>query len=323
MTPSPSPTTEGCMARSILRGGHQGGHQAHLGREAYIAPNKHTDKRARIDDWTTHLYFAHRDQRGLPEPAQAHLDLVPSTVSTYKPRMDKDLLRQYGKGIIALSGCLRARSPRPASRMTWRRPNRRRWSIARSSVRIIFFLELVHHPESAAAERRQRPPGWSSAASSASRSRGHQGRAPPPPRGTTPRPKTRSSASMTAKGAFRPQPLFHLDHRPLVHRAGGWSRPSRRRRTRSRIRRARSRTAAMSPSSSARTSCRSTNCRTARIPTMPSVRFASRVSKERYGDAPPEGAMERLDSRARDHQAAGPRGILPHRPGLGVGQGMA
>lgn len=76
-----------------------------IGVEAYIAPNKLTDKRPKIDDSPYHLILLAETNEGYQNLLKlvtiAHLDGF-----YYKPRMDHDLLRKHSKGIIALSGCL-------------------------------------------------------------------------------------------------------------------------------------------------------------------------------------------------------------------------
>ena len=119
-----------------------------IGVEAYIAPNKLSDKRARIDDYTYHLTL-------LAETNEGYHNLL-RLVSTsylegfyYKPRMDKDLLRTHHAGIIALSGCLRGEIPKTLQAHDREKAER----IVREYQEIFgaenFFLELVHHPESA------------------------------------------------------------------------------------------------------------------------------------------------------------------------------
>ena len=119
-----------------------------LGVEAYIAPNKHTDKRARIDDWTTHLTLLAETNEGY----QNLLKLISISYLDgfyYKPRMDKDLLRQYGKGIIALSGCLKGEIPKACQSHDMEKAEQAALEYREIFGADNFFLELVHHPESA------------------------------------------------------------------------------------------------------------------------------------------------------------------------------
>lgn len=76
-----------------------------IGVEAYIAERKLTDKEPNIDNKRYHLTLLAKNIKGYKNLMR----LV--TISNlegyyYKPRMDKEILRKYGKGIIALSGCM-------------------------------------------------------------------------------------------------------------------------------------------------------------------------------------------------------------------------
>jgi DNA polymerase-3 subunit alpha len=76
-----------------------------IGIEAYIAPESRHKKNAsaRNGDYF-HLTLLAKDERGyrnlLQLTTRSHLEGF-----YYKPRMDKELLAEFGKGIIALSGC--------------------------------------------------------------------------------------------------------------------------------------------------------------------------------------------------------------------------
>lgn len=82
-----------------------------IGLEAYLALNKMTDKRPRIDDDYFHFTLLAKDYDGYKNlmkiTSRAHVEGF-----YYKPRADKDVLRQCSRGVIALSGCLRADIPR-------------------------------------------------------------------------------------------------------------------------------------------------------------------------------------------------------------------
>ncbi len=119
-----------------------------LGVEAYIAPNKHTDKRPRIDEYVSHLTILTETNEGY----QNLLHLISISYLDgfyYKPRMDKDMLRQYHTGLIALSGCSKGEIPKACQSHDFERAE----SLVKEYTEIFgagnFFLELVHHPESA------------------------------------------------------------------------------------------------------------------------------------------------------------------------------
>ncbi len=75
-----------------------------IGVEAYIANRTRFDKEPGIDNKRYHLTLLAKNEAGYKNlvrlTTQAHLEGY-----YYKPRMDKDLLRRYSEGLIALSGC--------------------------------------------------------------------------------------------------------------------------------------------------------------------------------------------------------------------------
>jgi DNA polymerase-3 subunit alpha len=119
-----------------------------IGVEAYVAPNKYTEKRPRIDEYVSHITLLAETNEGY----QNLLRLVSISYLDgfyYKPRMDKDLFRTYGKGIIALSGCLKSE----VSKALASHDAEKAETVVRTFQEIFgkenYFLELVHHPESA------------------------------------------------------------------------------------------------------------------------------------------------------------------------------
>ncbi len=118
-----------------------------IGVEANIAPNKLSDKRAGIDKYMFHLTLLAETNEGY----QHLLKLVSISFLEgfyYKARMDKDILRKYGKGLIALSGCLKGEIPKALLSKDTERAE----TLIREYQDIFgkenFFLELVHHPDS-------------------------------------------------------------------------------------------------------------------------------------------------------------------------------
>ena len=75
-----------------------------IGIEAYIAPELAPQEGGHARQQLLHLTLLARDAAGYRNLIQlstkSHLEGF-----YYKPRMDKELLAEYGKGIIALSGC--------------------------------------------------------------------------------------------------------------------------------------------------------------------------------------------------------------------------
>lgn len=77
-----------------------------IGFEAYVAPRSIKDKQPKIDDDYYHLTLLAENFEGYKNLMKltsiAHLEGF-----YYKPRIDKELLKEYHAGIIALSGCPR------------------------------------------------------------------------------------------------------------------------------------------------------------------------------------------------------------------------
>src|SRR3954463_11019824 len=76
-----------------------------IGCEAYVAPGSHKQKSGAVDREYAHLTLLAQNEEGYRNLVKlvsiAHLDGF-----YYKPRVDKELLQQYSRGLIALSGCL-------------------------------------------------------------------------------------------------------------------------------------------------------------------------------------------------------------------------
>jgi DNA polymerase-3 subunit alpha len=77
-----------------------------IGCEAYITPGSHRDKSGGGRESANHLTLLSRDDEGYRNLVKlvsiAHLDGF-----YYKPRIDKELLSKHGRGLVALSGCLK------------------------------------------------------------------------------------------------------------------------------------------------------------------------------------------------------------------------
>ena len=81
------------------------GIQPIIGCEVYVAPRTRFDKEAGLDRELGHLILLARDAEGYRNLSR----LVSRSFTEgyyYKPRVDRDLLRQNSSGLIALSGCI-------------------------------------------------------------------------------------------------------------------------------------------------------------------------------------------------------------------------
>ncbi len=116
-----------------------------IGVEAYVTAGSRHDKRAGIDNERFHLTL-------LAKNAQGYKNLIRLVTMSnlegyyYKPRMDKEILREYHEGIIALSGCFGGEF----SRAIRRGDTEGAEAIAREHQDIFgkenYFLEIMHHP---------------------------------------------------------------------------------------------------------------------------------------------------------------------------------
>ncbi len=126
---------------------HKAGVKPIIGVEVAVAPNKHTDKRAGIDNRVSHLTLIAETNEGyhnlLVLISKSYLDGF-----YYTARVDKDLLREHHAGLIALSGCAKGEIPRACQSHDAQRGA----ELVKQFQDIFgaenFFLELVHHPES-------------------------------------------------------------------------------------------------------------------------------------------------------------------------------
>jgi DNA polymerase-3 subunit alpha len=77
-----------------------------IGLEAYIAPRSMHDKNGKVDADYYHLTLLAQNETGyknlLKLTTAAHIEGF-----YYKPRIDLELLKQHGTGLIGLSGCMR------------------------------------------------------------------------------------------------------------------------------------------------------------------------------------------------------------------------
>ena len=112
-----------------------------IGVEAYVAPQgRHS--RLPGDNQPYHLVLLAKNKQGyhnlLKLVTLSHLEGF-----YYRPRVDRELLKQYNEGIIALSGCLAAEIPRAIAE--GRLEDAREAAIWHSEVFEDYYLELQRH----------------------------------------------------------------------------------------------------------------------------------------------------------------------------------
>ncbi len=116
-----------------------------IGVEAYVTAGSRHDKRAGIDNERFHLTLLAKNVQGYKN--LMHLVTLSNLEGYYyKPRMDKEILRKYSDGIIALSGCFGGEF----SKAIRRGDTDGAEAIAREHQDIFgkenYFLEIMHHP---------------------------------------------------------------------------------------------------------------------------------------------------------------------------------
>ncbi len=123
------------------------GLKAIIGVEVNVAPHRLIDKRPRVDDSTYHLTLLAETQEGyknlLKIVSEAYLEGF-----YYRARTDKNSLKKWSKGIIALSGCLKGEVSKALSSHDEIRAQDLIITFQDIFGKDNFFLELVHHPES-------------------------------------------------------------------------------------------------------------------------------------------------------------------------------
>ena len=116
-----------------------------FGVEAYVAPRSRLEKQTKIDDKYFHLTLLAENQTGwqnlIKLVTKAHLEGF-----YYRPRIDKEILREYHEGLIGLSGCLSGEISRL---LLWGQPEEAEQTL-KEYLEIFgrenFFLEIWHHP---------------------------------------------------------------------------------------------------------------------------------------------------------------------------------
>ena len=84
---------------------HKEGIKPIIGCEVYVAPNKRTDKTPGKDDSNRHLVLLAENEEGYRNLIRL-VSMAHTEGFYYKPRVDKEILREHATGIIALSACL-------------------------------------------------------------------------------------------------------------------------------------------------------------------------------------------------------------------------
>ncbi|MEK7211366.1 MAG: DNA polymerase III subunit alpha, partial [Patescibacteria group bacterium] len=117
-----------------------------LGVEAYLAPGSRHDKHGGIDDKPYHLVLLAENLDGYKNLLKL-ITLANLEGFYYKPRIDKELLREHRGGIIALTACLQGEAPKAIRSGDLERAK----NIIREYQEIFgpqnVYLEMQSHPE--------------------------------------------------------------------------------------------------------------------------------------------------------------------------------
>jgi DNA polymerase III alpha subunit len=117
-----------------------------IGVEAYVASGSRLSKKTGIDEKRYHLIILAENSEGyqnlLKLASASYLDGF-----YYKPRVDKELLRKFSKGLIATSSCLSGEIARTLYTHNRQKPARSWRNIAIFSAKTIFSLNFRIIPE--------------------------------------------------------------------------------------------------------------------------------------------------------------------------------
>lgn len=116
-----------------------------IGVEAYLAPRRIEDKVPKIDSRSYHLILLAKNYQGYQNLVKlitiAHLQGF-----YYKPRIDKNLLKEYNEGIICLSGCLAGEIARTLLNDGLEKAKEKVYEYLDIFGKENFYLEIGNHP---------------------------------------------------------------------------------------------------------------------------------------------------------------------------------
>ncbi len=131
-------------ALEFYRACHDAGIKPIIGMEAYMAPASRMDKEGRIGEASSHITLIARDREGydnlLKLSTLAYLEGF-----HYKPRIDKEILAKYSKGITGFSGCLKGEIPTALRLGNDAEANRLLAEYKNIFGKENFFLEVMDH----------------------------------------------------------------------------------------------------------------------------------------------------------------------------------
>ncbi|MFA7170812.1 MAG: DNA polymerase III subunit alpha [Candidatus Paceibacterota bacterium] len=117
-----------------------------IGTEAYVASKSRLDKTPSIDNKRNHLILLAKNEEGYKNLVKlttlAHLEGF-----YYKPRMDKEILRQYSKGIIASSACIAGEVSQAILQNDMKKAEKVIYEFQEIFGKENYYLELQDHPK--------------------------------------------------------------------------------------------------------------------------------------------------------------------------------
>lgn len=117
-----------------------------IGCEVYLAPRTRFDKEPKIDSRSYHLTLLAKDETGYKNliklVSKAWLEGF-----YYKPRIDKNILREYSQGLICLSGCPSGEIPRFLLKGQYDVAKQLTLEYQSIFGRENFYLEINYHPK--------------------------------------------------------------------------------------------------------------------------------------------------------------------------------
>lgn len=117
-----------------------------VGMDAYLAQNRMTDKRPRMDDKPYRLTLLAMNETGYK-----NLLKISSTAFLegfyYKPRTDKDFLRAHGEGLVALTGGINGEIPKALAVGDTEKAKKIFTEYQEMFGAENVYLELIHHPD--------------------------------------------------------------------------------------------------------------------------------------------------------------------------------
>lgn len=117
-----------------------------IGVEVYLAPRSLYEKIPKIDTQVSHLVLLAKDYQGyqnlLKLVSISHLEGF-----YYRPRIDKETLKKYSQGLIALSACAQGEIPKLILQNNYDKAKEKALEYQEIFGKENFYLELQHHPE--------------------------------------------------------------------------------------------------------------------------------------------------------------------------------